>query len=236
MAELSTKVAAIAVDFDGDSSRPASSGNNFFWRTRPELRVSNEISREWGYYAPAALELAAQSTYKKGEVPLLLGGGHSLSYWMVRAAVREYGPLNMIVFDAHHDRYFERRLSHYSVMNRIQSDFPVALVPIGNRFEDESATQLMREPFDGAPWYISVDVDYFSPQVVASVMHSVETSGETLDVDSIRHELKAIPVGSPIVGADIVEWMHSRSTDEEIEVVEQLLTLILSTLEKQSCK
>lgn len=231
----SRTVAVIAADFDGDSSRPGSSGNNFYWKKHSGLLIANEISREWGHYTAAAVELAAQSAYADGRTPLLLGGGHSLTYWMVRAAVRRFGRLNLMVFDAHHDRYRQKRLSHYTVMTRIQRDLPVALVPFGNRFEMDGAVPIEHDTFPGAPWYVSVDVDYFTPQILASVMHSVESPGETFDVGRIRESLATIPAGSPIIGADIVEWIHARSNEAEATVIDDLLGVITRLLETQRC-
>lgn len=226
---------ALLVDFDGDSSRKAASGNNHFWQNNCGVPVELVVQREWGYYAPAAIGLTVRGLAERGLTPLLLGGGHSLTYHAVAELCHCYGALNILHFDAHHDRYRVARLSHYSVMSRLQADLPVAVTSLGVRFEVEHAVPLARPPYAGAPWYITIDVDYFSPALVGSVMHPVELSGPPVGVPEVVAHIRDRVGDAGIVGADIVEWIEPRATDKERAFVSSLIDALTAELGSHPC-
>ena len=65
---------------------------------------------------------AVVQTLDSGAIPLLLGGDHAVTYPVVAALARRYGPLNILHFDAHPDlyEYFEGKADYYGF--EIESD------------------------------------------------------------------------------------------------------------------
>ncbi|MGO2747163.1 arginase family protein [Microbacterium sp.] len=216
------------VDFDGDSALPGASSSARFWSRNFPTEHGLIVNREWGRYAEASLALGVRMALELGKTPTMFGGGHGNTYFTVRELCREYGALNLLHIDAHHDRYTEPRLCHWSVMSRIQRDLPVALHPLGHRFELERAEAVSRETIQGAPWYVSWDLDVFPAPLVQSVMHSVadSRSSDSFLVDFLT-ELDRFEHSGNVVGVDVVEWDASRASAEEqtfvIEIVQRHL-------------
>lgn len=223
----------VLVDYDGDSKMPAGYRNRIVW---PELLKSIggpgpefTIPREWGPIAPQAVSLAVNSIVSSGRRPLLLGGSHGLTYHSVAGLVRRYGPLNILHLDAHHDRYRYPILTHFSVFYHLQRTMPIAIRPVGHRFERADAMPLLHEIDHDLPWYISLDVDYFDPETVPNVMHRVASSAEG-EAGSLQGFLTCINElrGKLVVGADCVEWVAPMFECAEWGIIREALNGLLS--------
>lgn len=81
----------------------------------------------------------ARHIFQSGCIPMVLGGDHSLTYGMVRAAAEKHGPVGLIQFDAHsdtQDQQFGQRMAHACPMRRVLEDGlvdPRRMVQVGLR-------------------------------------------------------------------------------------------------------
>lgn len=159
-------------------------------------------------------------------LPLVLGGDHSITYPVMRAINRVYGPVNILHFDAHPDLYddFEGNpYSHASPFARVMEEgLAGRLVQVGIR----TLSQHLREQvarfgvevhemwnldiesvgrdFDG-PVYLSIDLDALDPAYAPGVSHHEPGGMSVRDVLGIIQQLP-----NEIVGADIVEYNPTR--------------------------
>ncbi len=183
---------------------------------------------------PAMLHVEMhESVYQKsreivqaGKIPIILGGDHSISSGVFRAAREKYGTLSCIQIDAHsdlRDSYEGNPYSHASVMARMR-DMTNHVVQLGirsmskeeaERIERDNLTvctmhQFRKNKVDWKkaverlpdPVYITFDVDAFDWSVIAST-GTPEPGGfswdEALDV------LWMIYASKKVVGWDVVE-------------------------------
>lgn len=211
------KTQAIVVDFDGDSVVAGASKNSAFWTRHSPVPIATTIPRQYGHLATSALALTAQRLLHLGAIPVLLGGGHSLTYWMLLEAIRFYGELNILHFDAHHDAYRDPNITHYSFMHRLGASHEFGYRTVGTRYELEAAHISEHPPIPGAPWYVTLDVDYFDTSLVASVIAPVDVEEGRADIDTFTGALDLLD--APIIGFDIVEWISNRATSAESDLV-----------------
>ncbi|MGQ9597863.1 MAG: agmatinase [Anaerolineae bacterium] len=156
---------------------------------------------------------------------LSLGGDHSITYPLVRAFARRYGPLQVLQLDAHpdiRDQLDGNRYSHACQFARIMEEgLASRLVQVGIRFTTPDIIQQwqrfgvevvpisdwyfpLRFEWEG-PVYISVDIDVLDPAFAPGV--SVPEPGglttrQVLDwIQQFKGEL---------VGADLVEYNPER--------------------------
>lgn len=229
---IRTQTRTMIVDFDGDSKRGELSGITAYWLNNWPGTLATVISREWGHYAANAAELEAGRIHKSGYIPVMLGGGHSLTYFTVRRLVQQYGGINLLQFDAHHDRYPVGRLSHYSFAYRLQKHHPVHIDTYGVRYEPDRAVPIRRTSDPSWPWYITVDADVFSPDDVASVMHAVPTFGQDVTPNIILRHCKKRVGHSFIAGADFMEWAPANASQREQEFILQFVSEFVQTIEE----
>lgn len=171
------------------------------------------------------IRAAVAGAIAQGEVPLALGGDHSVSFPVVEAVAAAHGPIDILHFDAHPDLYddFEGDpRSHASPFARImERGLARRLVQVGirtmNRHCREQAERFgvevieMRDfapdrvPQLQGPLYISIDLDGFDPSVAPGVSHH-EPGGLTVrEVLAVLHRIRA-----PVIGGDIVEYNPDR--------------------------
>ncbi len=155
-----------------------------------------------------------------GEVPIILGGDHSVTWPIVAGLVPVHGLLSILHFDAHPDVYadFEGNPhSHASPFARIlENRLSARLVQIGVRTLNHHCREQVerfaveivpmsqftpsRAPILAGPLYISIDLDGIDPSEAPGVSHP-EPGGLTVrEVIAVLHAQTA-----RIVGADIVE-------------------------------
>ena len=182
-----------------------------------------EDSRDFDRIKTAAAAAAAE-----GEIPILLGGDHMVTYPVVIGLASVQGPVYILHFDAHPDLYDDfggDPLSHASPIARIMEEgLATRLVQVGirtlNRHCYEQAerfgVEIMdmrnfasdRVPIPSVPLYVSIDLDAFDPAFAPGVSHHEPGGLSSRDVLRVLHRIEG-----PIVGADIVELNPSRDRD-----------------------
>jgi arginase len=172
-------------------------------------------------------EKKVREILKKGAVPVVMGGDHSLTYPIVKAFAHTYSPLDILHFDAHPDLYDELygdRYSHACPFARIIEEGHVAnLVQVGIRaatgqhremarkhgirmIEMKDIGQAMALEFFN-PLYISFDMDALDPAFAPGVSHHEAGGLSTRQALNVLHALKGT-----IVGLDVVELNADRDT------------------------
>lgn len=225
--ETTLGVLTITADYDAGSARPGASDTARHWRRLLGSQPDVSLDREVGADLPFLLARAVDDGMAQGDRPLVLGGDHSLTWHVLEQVCDRYGAVTVVHFDAHHDAYRSDALNHYTVFHHIRRRLPVDVVGVGHRWECEALPDRVAIPGAG-PVYLSVDVDYFSPLLVRSVMHSVDPSpGQTCDLAAFEESLSGLE--GRVVGADIVEWCGSDDLDERAHV-EKVLQLTLRCL------
>lgn len=167
-----------------------------------------------------AIRAAIRAACLAGELPVCLGGDHSITFPIVDALAALHGPVNILHVDAHPDLYDDmggNPRSHASPFARIMERGAAArLTQIGirtlNAHQAAQARrwsveiipargfQAQRVPILPAPLYISVDLDGIDPSAAPGVSHP-EPGGLT-----VREVLEAIDRQcAHVVGADVVE-------------------------------
>ena len=180
-----------------------------------DLDVSGSF---WDVFAKT--EEKVRYILKKGAVPIVLGGDHSLSYPIVKAFAEEYDSLDILHFDAHPDLYEELygdRYSHACPFARIiEEGYVTNLVQVGIRAATGQHREMAKKhgirmiemkdinhafglEFDN-PVYISVDVDALDPAYAPGVSHHEAGGLSTRQLINMLHGVKGT-----VVGLDIVE-------------------------------
>ena len=165
---------------------------------------------------------------ERGKRPILLGGDHSITYPVVKAAAERYRDLTIFHFDAHPDLYDEfegNRLSHACPFARImEAGLAKRLVQIGirtmtahqreqaQRFGVEVAEMRGLPAYEkltaAGPIYVTFDMDVLDPAFAPGLSHR-EPGGMSVR-EAIAH-LHAIR--GEIVAADLVEFNPVRDVD-----------------------
>ena len=183
------------------------------------------------------LEQAVRRLLDDGKFVVTLGGEHTISAAPIRAHAENYPGMSVLQFDAHSDlreSYQGNRYSHASVMARVAEFFPAArIVQVGiraqcieefrfieaNRVRTFFASAIRAGKY-GTPWqtavfdaladevYITFDVDYFDPSIMATT-GTPEPGG--FGWDETMSLLKMIGERKRIVGFDVVELSPSKA-------------------------
>ena len=157
-------------------------------RDLEDVRVHDAGDLELPFGAPepalGMIESKAAAILADGKIPVLLGGEHLVTLGAVRAAAKRFPDLHIIHFDAHADLredYLGNPLSHACVMRRchdILGDGRIHQFGIRSGTRDEfafmdaghvaterhSCATLPQLTFpDGAPVYLTVDMDVLDP-------------------------------------------------------------------------
>ena len=188
---------------------------------------------------------AVTDSVEAGAVPIVIGGDHSITVPIVQALTAAHGPVSILHFDAHPDLYddFEGDpRSHASPFARImESGMASRLVQVGirtlNRHCRAQAERFgveivqMRDfapdrvPVPDGPLYISIDLDGFDPAFAPGVSHHEPGGLSVRDVLAVLDR-----VGSPIVGADVVEYNPRRDVNGVTAVLAAKLVRELASL------
>ena len=158
----------------------------------------------------------------EGQQPLItLGGDHSITYPVLRAFYKVYGPMDILHIDAHSDLYdsFEGDPhSHACPFARIMEEgLASSLTQVGIRtltsHQQEQAQRFgvnilplkdwhpdLLPAFKG-PLYISLDMDALDPAFAPGVSHYEPGGFSTREILAILQRVKG-----RMVGADIVEF------------------------------
>jgi len=183
---------------------------------------------------PLAAEQAAGRLYQTGLKVLALGGDHSVTFPLVKAAAQFHPNLTILHFDAHPDLYdnFENNPhSHASPFARImEAGLAKRLVQVGirtinghqrqqaQRFSVEVLTmQNWRDVFNlrfDSPLYLTFDMDCLDPAFAPGISHREPGGLATREALGIIQSLKA-----EIVGADLVEFNPTQDVSGLTEMV-----------------
>jgi agmatinase len=175
------------------------------------------------------IEEAAETVFQAEGRPIFLGGDHTVTYPILKAAARRHSGLTLVVFDSHPDLYdvFEgNRFSHACPFARIMEDGLAArLIQIGVREIDDHQREQVRRfgaetiemkdagrfptPAIEGPVYLSFDLDALDPAFAPGVSHHEPGGLSTRAALEIIHNL-----GGDIIGADVVELNPDRDLVE----------------------
>lgn len=172
--------------------------------------------------------------FRRGKMPLVLGGEHLISLPVIEQAAALYPGLAVIQFDAHADLredYLGETLSHATVMRQV-----AAVVGAGNvyqlgirsgtraefayardntnLFTGELATPLVaiRNELAGRPVYVTLDIDVVDPAYAPGTGTPEPGGCTSAEIISALHQLE----GLQVIGFDLVEvspvYDHSERT------------------------
>lgn len=179
--------------------------------------------------ARALIEAGVREILDRGDLPLGLGGDHSVTYPILRALGPRHPGLCVLHFDAHPDLYQAFAgdpYSHASPFARIMEDGLVRrLVQVGIRtMNDHQRAQADRfgvevidmrawergeRPSVAGPVYVTIDMDGFDPAFAPGVSHR-EPGG--LTARDVLGVIQSLP--GPLVGADVVELNPSQDPSD----------------------
>ncbi len=171
--------------------------------------------------ARALIETAVAAILDRGDLPLSLGGDHSVTYPILRALGPRHPGLTVLHVDAHPDLYQDFQgdpYSHASPFARIMEERLVKrLVQVGirtmnahqraqaDRFGvdvvDMRAWERGERPTVTGPVYVTIDMDGFDPAFAPGVSHREPGGLSSRDVLTLVQSLPG-----PVVGADVVEF------------------------------
>jgi agmatinase len=171
------------------------------------------------------IERNISDVLKKGAVPFVVGGDHSITYPAVRAFAGFFGSLDILHFDAHPDLYEQLggdRYSHACPFARIMEEgLAERLVQVGIRTATEEQRVIalkhgvhmieMKDITEGLelgfknPLYISFDLDALDPAFAPGVSHHEPGGLTTRQAIRIIQEARA-----KVVGLDVVELNPGR--------------------------
>ncbi len=168
---------------------------------------------------------AAREVLQRGQLPLILGGEHSLSASPIAAARKFFPDLTVVHIDAHgdlRDEYEGSKLSHASIERRVV-DMGIPLMEIGIRSFSPEESEFMKTRPDVAivwgyqldrgdaviPWqrlskhtYLTLDLDAIDPSEMPAV-GTPEPGG--LRWYQLLALLREIFRRTTVVGMDVVE-------------------------------
>lgn len=170
----------------------------------------------------------ARRVVRDGKFPLGLGGDHSVTSALVRAAMTKHKKLSVLQLDAHldlRDRFLGSSHAHACVMRRTH-ELGASIVPVGTRAVSPSEHRFLKKSriapifardchMDddwvdrvlnalGDKVYITIDIDAFDPSFAPGT-GTPEPGG--LDWYQVTGLLRLVAAEKQVVGADIVEVM-----------------------------
>jgi len=212
--------AALASDHTSGSAEIGDAfGEDVRWNDVGDLPLGEDESDAQRIEAAVAQAIASV------EMPFSLGGDHSITFPVMRAVARAYGPVDILHFDAHpdlYDCYQDNPSSHASPFARImEAGLAKRLVQVGirtlNAHQRQQAQRfgvevvLMSDftpegvPVLDGPLYVSFDLDGLDPSVAPAVSHC-EPGGLT-----VREVLRVLRLQkASLIGADLVEYNPTR--------------------------
>jgi len=229
------KVGLFGVPYDSTTCfRPGArfgpDGIRFFSENLEEFSLALRKSLEGvDFYDAGNIEVPAEPekmvetvySFTKGvEVPVVLGGEHSVTYPVVKALSKRFKDLTVVHFDAHadlRDSYSGTPYSHACVMRRVL-DLGVSIVQVGVRSATREEAELRKRspqitvvdsleelltllPQLKTPVYFSVDVDFFDPAFAPGTGTPEPPGASSVEFFDFIYKLPAVN----LVGFDVVE-------------------------------
>jgi len=210
--------------FDGTSRVPGVSlGAERLWQALSaelvaapvEPVVVREESKSSALWCRKLKQLASDRPIR-----LTLGGEHLVSFPLLEVLAQRHPGLRVVVLDAHHDAYDYPLLTHYSVFHYVRHELELPTLILGARHELErmpagcelfsasadewlpQALRRVRDFVEGAPFYLSIDLDVLNPAEFGAVSDPRPGGLSLRELAELTRELLAL---AP-VGADIVEY------------------------------
>lgn len=169
-----------------------------------------------------ALQSTVARVIKNNQLPVILGGEHSLTPFAVKPLAEKYQELSVLQLDAHadlRDSYRGKKESHACAMRRVISLCPVVQAGIRSISSEEYAWAKASGQLAKIHWsgkldvgrivrqlkkqvYITIDVDVFDPAVIPAT-GTPEPGG--LFWPDMLLVLKAVCAQREVVGFDLVE-------------------------------
>ncbi|GAB3893851.1 arginase family protein [Spirosoma agri] len=206
----------------------------------------------------AKMHQVASQLFDAGKIPAFIGGDHSISYPLIKAAAEQYPNLHVIHFDAHTDTYGSRydhvnhwgKVHHYGnfmtkclELDNVQEVYQFGIRGFANagakarpkqhiRWCHQVSEQL-RQGYrfdlpDDVPYYVTFDVDVLDPTVLPGTATPVAGGFSLAEVKQLFDQL--LP-GRKIVGFDIVEANPAFDpTDLTTQVAMEILLRLMSYL------
>lgn len=177
---------------------------------------------------------------------ITISGDHSITFYAYQLAVQFFGPMPLIIFDAHSDasrEYEDLWLNHGCFVRELKKHLsPVEIFHVGVRYDpmklvdidtmsfptfsfgpqDQQVEELITKKIGDSPCYISFDMDVVDPEESPGVNFPVSGGIQKQELFRILDKLFCLHV----VAADVVEYaanrdIDSRSLDIATEVVEK---------------
>ena len=211
----------ILCPFDFSSKVAGASFSINLWRKVLPAEDKIEISRD---YADAVPYIC----------PVVFGGDHCLTFYIIRCLAQKYNQINLVMFDAHHDQYELPYLNHYTFCHHLKRLYSINIYLIGGRYECNNIRAISNLNTLGlikGPIYISLDVDFFSPKIVRGVGHAVSSiDSDQYSSEFFTRALKFIN-NNLIIGADIVEWTAVAPDDTEFDCITSAVNSLITTID-----
>lgn len=202
------------------------------------------------------VERSTRNIFANDHTPIVIGGDHSFTYYVVKAALEKYERINLIQFDAHHDTYLNNEhqksaLSHGNFIAALLRTELIDLYQYGVRtvgfLSDESLSFLKKrkkgyssievlrtepgELFSGIdkniPCYISIDADVISPGIIPNVGNPIIGG---IDHYTIQNLLQYLIANYTVIGFDFMELCDAKNAKQMDEGEEIFAKLILNIL------
>lgn len=202
-----------------------------------------------------AVYAAAKKPIADGKFLIGVGGEHSITGGLVRAATEKYKKLSVLQVDAHadlRDEYEGTPYSHASAMRRVL-DLGASIVPVGIRnyskeehlfmkargFTPVSARDCRRSAdwitrtvaMLHSPVYITIDIDGFDP-AYAPGTGTPEPGG--LDWYQVTELLREVVRAHRVVAADVVEVMPLPGSMQTEFLAAKLIYKLIAYLESSA--
>jgi len=217
--------------------KPGPSGNALVWRDvlREVDGLADPIvlNRRLGELLPAAATACIAAVLADGEKPLLLGGDHRLSYCALTALAHYVGPVEVNLFDAHHDAHPGQTLSNFTVFRFAAERLGLPVHRHGCREQGQHPPESRVPPGTPLPHhaYVTIDLDYLDPAIFTSVSFPTPTpDGMVCTVDTLAELVADVSCRLPVVGCDVVEWCAERASNDEIDQVSSILRTVLTAM------
>jgi agmatinase len=167
----------------------------------------------------ASIQAAAAGVAARGSKLLALGGDHSVSAPLIKAAAAKHGPLTVFHVDAHPDLYsdfegnphshaspFARALEAGAIMRLVQVGIRTLNATLRAQVEKHGVEVVtMRDwPRDvtsglKGPLYVSLDLDGLDPAFAPGVSHPEPGGLSTREVIRMLQDLPVSPVAGDVV-------------------------------------
>lgn len=178
------------------------------------------------------LHTLAATLFKANRTPFFIGGDHSISYPLIKAAAEKYDNLHVIHFDAHTDTYTSPytyiehpgKVHHHGnfvskclentsvtrfyqfgirgVCNLLQQAVPAQTIYWASQLKKLLAEDGTIDLPDNVPYYITFDIDVLDPAIAPGTATPVPGG---LSMEEIKKLFQLLLPNKKIVGFDIVE-------------------------------